>query len=100
VKHASIPHEQLEKDIETLLSMDSSLKIYTGSDAMSFKLMTQPTFPIYGLTSIIGNIFPAFSSILNPYTLFTSIYRNNCQNYQCQLHFYFDLKFLNMCENQ
>ncbi len=58
VKHASIPHEKFEKDIETLLSLDSTLKIYSGNDAMSLKLITHPTAPIYGLTSIIGNLYP------------------------------------------
>jgi hypothetical protein len=38
--------------------MDSTLKIYTGSDLMSVNLMTQIKNPIYGLTSIIGNLYP------------------------------------------
>ena len=58
VKHAST---NFFADCEKIFSLDSSIRLYTGGDLLAKDLMINPTLPskFYGLTSILGNVFPA-----------------------------------------
>lgn len=55
VKHAS---PEFAQDCDNLFGLDPSIKLYTGSDVLIKNLMTIGDHKFYGLTSILGNIFP------------------------------------------
>jgi 4-hydroxy-tetrahydrodipicolinate synthase len=58
VKHASV---DFLTDCQQIFSLDPTIRLYTGSDVIIKDLMTNPAFTwkFYGLTSILGNFFPA-----------------------------------------
>jgi 4-hydroxy-tetrahydrodipicolinate synthase len=57
VKHAST---DFSADCEKIFSLDSSIRLYTGGDLLTKDLMINSTLTskFYGLTSILGNVFP------------------------------------------
>lgn len=59
MKYAILPETEYYKNLDILLNIEPNLKLYTGNDRLSLKLMTNTNKPfIYGLTSIIGNLQP------------------------------------------
>lgn len=57
VKHASV---NFHEDCKKIFELDPSIRLYTGSDIMTKELMiSSPTHQFYGVTSILGNIFPS-----------------------------------------
>lgn len=66
VKHAVLP-DQFHSQALRLLELEPTVRLYTGSDKMAVELLTpvaenSSTIPVprfYGLTSIVGNIYPA-----------------------------------------
>lgn len=57
VKHAST---DFLADCEKIFSLDPSIRLYTGGDVLTKDLMINSTLSsqFYGLTSILGNVFP------------------------------------------
>jgi 4-hydroxy-tetrahydrodipicolinate synthase len=68
VKHAVAP-EEFMKQANALLALEPSIRLYTGSDKLAGQILdfasldeqtaaTDPVPRFYGLTSIVGNLFP------------------------------------------
>ncbi|CAM9281947.1 unnamed protein product, partial [Ectocarpus fasciculatus] len=70
IKHANVPHEVFIKESIEMVSLEPALRLYTGSDVSSKSLLTAaserklslPRF--YGLTSIIGNVYPEETALM------------------------------------
>jgi hypothetical protein len=67
IKHANAPPELFLKESKDMMKLEPNLKLFTGSDIQSSELINpisnefisdNNTSLFYGLTSIIGNIYP------------------------------------------